>query len=50
MVFFFREYMRFLLEVWVNQDRRDRDRIVVDLQLPVQSVPITANYLSSNTA
>jgi len=31
-----------------NWDRRGRDRMVVGLQLPVQSVPITAKVISSN--
>ena len=33
-----------------NRDRRCRDRMVVDLQLYVQSVPIIANIVSSNPA
>jgi hypothetical protein len=28
--------------------RRSRDRLVLDLQLPMQSVPITTNAVSSN--
>ena len=28
--------------------RRSRDRMVLDLQLPMQSVPITTNAVSSN--
>jgi len=31
-------------------DRRGRDRVVVGFQLPVQSVPITTNIVSSNPA
>ena len=31
-------------------DRRGRDRMVVGFQLPVQSVPITTNIVSSNPA
>jgi hypothetical protein len=34
----------------VFQLGRDRDRIVVDLQLLVQSVPITTKVVSSNPA
>ena len=28
--------------------RRGRDRMILDLQLPMQSVPITTNVVSSN--
>ena len=31
-----------------NEDRRGRDRMVVGLQLPMQSVPITTKVVRSN--
>jgi hypothetical protein len=31
-----------------RRDRCDRDRMVVDLQLPMQAVPITTDVVSSN--
>ena len=33
---------------FLQRGRRGRDRMVVDLQLPVQSVPITTEIVSSN--
>jgi hypothetical protein len=35
---------------FLQRGRRGRDRMVVDLQLPVQSVPITTEIVSSNPA
>jgi hypothetical protein len=33
-----------------SSSQRDRDRMVIDLQLPMPSVPITTNDASSNPA
>jgi hypothetical protein len=40
----------FNLFVSVKRVRRGRNRMVVDLELPMQSVSITTNIVSSNTA
>ena len=32
----------------LNRGRRGRDRMVLDFQLPMQSVPITTDVVSSN--
>jgi hypothetical protein len=36
------------LKIKQHERRRGRDRMVVDLQLPVQSVPITTEVVSSS--
>ena len=42
------KHIEIIIHLLLNRDRRGRDRMVLDFQLSVQSVPITTKVVNSN--